>query len=141
MTTVSGGFGDEPAPPPIKIKQPPGTTLPNDAVPKFTGNWDNLTVFNPTKWDNLHQAVRRIQAGPEQAMILDLMNEVISLESHWCSDIIEPAAMPSPTDGLAGWLRMDNLELALIKALAGKILDCEHGSTLLSTVASIMEEL
>lgn len=132
MTTVSGGFGDEPAPPPIKIKQPPGTTLPNDAVPKFTGNWNNLTVFNPTKWDNLHQTVRRIQAGPEQAMILDLMNEVISLERS--GGVTEPAAMPSPTGG-------DNLELALIKALAGKILDCEHGSTLLSTVASIMEEL
>jgi hypothetical protein len=132
MTTVSGGFGDEPAPPPIKIKQPPGTTLPNDAVPKFTGNWDNLTVFNPTKWDNLHQAVRRIQAGPEQAMILDLMNEVISLERS--GGVTEPATVSSPTGG-------DNLELALIKALAGKILDCEHGSTLLSTVASIMEEL
>lgn len=139
MTTVSGGFGDEPAPPPIKIKQPPGTTLPNDAVPKFTGDWDNLTVFNPTKWDNLRQTVRRIPAGAEQAMILDLMNEVISLEKS--TDNMEPATMPSPTDGLTGWMRMDNLELALIKALAGKILDCEHGSTLLSTVASIMDEL
>lgn len=139
MTTVSGGFGDEPAPPPIKVKQPPGTTLPNDAVPKFTGDWDKLTVFNPTKWDNLRQAVRRIPAGAEQAMILDLMNEVISLEKS--TDNMEPATMPSPTDGLTGWMRMDNLELALIKALAGKILDCEHGSTLLSTVASIMDEL
>ena len=98
-------------------------------IPDFKSppNWGIMRRLNEAKWDGIRHRLTQVDSAVEQAMYVDLLLEVINLAPM--------KQKPSPS------VPADGLELALIKALAGKILDCEHGSTLLSTVASIMDEM
>lgn len=98
-------------------------------IPDFKSppNWGIMRRLNEAKWDGIRHRLTQVDSAVEQAMYVDLLLEVINLAPM--------KQEPSPS------VPADGLELALIKALAGKILDCEHGSTLLSTVASIMDEM
>tara|TARA_R110000851_G_scaffold183511_3_gene332802 strand:- start:295 stop:645 length:351 start_codon:yes stop_codon:yes gene_type:complete len=107
--------------------EPPRMEL--DDVPDASIDWTAMRKLNESKWQGIRK--RTVEVGAvDQAMYLDLLTEIIHLSRTPAST---EAPTPPPKDS--------NLELALIKVLAGKILDCEHGTTLISTVAEIMSEL
>jgi hypothetical protein len=114
------------------------TTEPLDleSVPDFRGpvNWDRMRRLNEEKWKGIRFRVTEVESAVEQAMYVDLLLEIVNLAA---------TAPPLPVEAVtvAPVAAAGGLELALIKALAGKTLDCEHGSTLLSTVATIMDEM
>ena len=95
-------------------------------------DWTPMRKLNESKWQGIRK--RTVEVGAvDQAMYIDLLTEIIHL-SHTHAIAGAPTPPPPPPKDA-------NLELALIKVLAGKILDCEHGTTLISTVAEIMSEL
>jgi len=116
------------------IWEPERAKLHIEDIPDFKSkpDWDAMRRLNPDKWQSIRTRCTQVESEIEQAMYIDLILEVVNLAST--------ATNPTQADPLPSTLP-DNLELALIKALAGKILDCEHGSTLLSTVSSIMDEM
>ena len=100
-------------------------------IPDFKSppNWGIMRRLNEAKWDGIRHRLTQVDSAVEQAMYVDLLLEVINLAPL--------KQEPEPVEAVPA----AGLELALIKVLAGKILDCEHGTTLISTVAEIMSEL
>tara|TARA_R110001632_G_scaffold49221_2_gene123505 strand:+ start:3710 stop:4069 length:360 start_codon:yes stop_codon:yes gene_type:complete len=117
------------------------TTEPLDIedIPDFKSppDWGIMRRLNKAKWEGIRSRVTEVESAVEQAMYVDLLLEITNLTAQLERSVGSGSLLPSP---VAAGLT-PNLELALIKVLAGKILDCEHGTTLISTVAEIMSEL
>jgi len=105
-------------------------TLNIEDIPDFKQepDWALMSRLTPAKWLGIRTRTTEVEAAAEQAMYVDLLLEIINLTTA-TQQAPTPAPPPPP----------DNLELALMKALAGKTWDCEQSSDLMLAVKDIMD--
>jgi hypothetical protein len=124
-------------------EEEPNTLTLND-IPDFDRDidWGMMSRVTQEKWKGIRHRTTEVGAKAEQAMYVDLLLEIINLatrledlEAFAAAAAADLAPSPAPVRESGG------LELALMKALAGKTWDCEKSGDLMASVEAIMGEV
>jgi hypothetical protein len=120
-------------------EEEPNTLTLND-IPDFDRDidWGMMSRVTQEKWKGIRHRTTEVGAKAEQAMYVDLLLEVINLVTQ-LEDLEAFTTAPSPSP--APVRESGGLELALMKALAGKVWDCEKSGDLMASVEAIMGEV